>query len=212
MTPEAPICGSCCHANDTHAHHSDCPKAVECAICRAPTLLRVERDIVVRILEKRLDAVRETEGAVMGSKTCDHDYQYFAATNENGWRCVFCKDQPGEPPGFSPELDRSRLEFKVFALLNDLTNSDLVYVSNGTGGDAIVGDVESRCRKEQRYDQYSILLFILDVMTERHALYWSKVSEAIVAGKDERERCYCGKLSTCSRGAERFCTEHWSKP
>lgn len=146
------------------------------------------------------------------AKPCNHEYHYFPHINEAGWKCTWCQDKPGEPAGFSPQLDRERLEFKIFALLNDLTHHDLVYVSNGTGGDAIIADVETRCRKEQRYDQYSILLFLLDTMTERHALYWSKVSEAIMVGKDERARCYCGKLSTCSRGAERFCSEHWRSP
>lgn len=144
-------------------------------------------------------------------KLCNHEYHYFAATNEDGWKCSWCQHKPGEPPGFSPELDRARLEFKVFALLSDLTNADLVYVSNGTSGDAIVSEVEKRCRKEQRYDQYSILLFILDLMTERHALYWSKVSEAIVAGKDERKRCHCGNLATVSRGDKYWCVAHWSE-
>lgn len=144
------------------------------------------------------------------TKPCAHDYQYFAATNENGWRCLHCTDKPGEPPGFSPQLDRSRLEFKVFALLNELHNTDLVYVSNGTMGDSLVNAVAARCLNERRFDQYSILFFILDLMTESHALYWSKVSEAIVNGKDQRNRCHCGKLATCSRGTDHWCSEHWS--
>jgi hypothetical protein len=142
--------------------------------------------------------------------TCPHDHHYFPAPNENGWRCLLCNEKPGEPPGFSPQLDRARLGEKVFALLNELCNTDLVYVSNGTGGDVIIIDVMARCRKEQRYDQYSILLFILDAMTERRALYWSKISEGIVAGRDERERCACGKLATVLLGQKRWCDGCWS--
>lgn len=148
-------------------------------------------------------------GSMPDAKPCNHEYYWFADMNEAGWRCVHCKDKPGEPAGFSPQLDRERLEHKVFALLNDLHSADLVYVSNGTQGDSIVATVEARCRKEQRYDQYSILLFLLDTMTQSHALYWSKVSEAIVNGKDTRDRCQCGSLATGSRGALRFCSQHW---
>jgi hypothetical protein len=54
----APICGNCAHANTVATFHADSPKLVECAICRGATSLRIERGIVVRILEARLEAVR----------------------------------------------------------------------------------------------------------------------------------------------------------
>lgn len=142
-------------------------------------------------------------------KPCEHDYHYFAEINEAGWRCPICGDKPGEPPGFSPQLDRKRLEMKVFAMLNTLHDADLIYISNGTMGDAVVDAVGARCWNEKRFDQYSILLFILELMADSHAEYWRKVSEAIMAGKDERPRCHCGKLSTVSSGDNRWCVEHW---
>jgi hypothetical protein len=51
------LCGSCCHANDTHAQPTAAPKTVECAICLGATSLRVERYVVERILRLRLEAL-----------------------------------------------------------------------------------------------------------------------------------------------------------
>lgn len=143
------------------------------------------------------------------SNPCNHEYHYYAATNEDGWRCVFCKDRPGEPAGFCPELDRKRLHAKVFALLTTLHEADLIYISNGGMGESIINAVEARCLNEKLYDQYSIQLFILELLTDSHAKYWAEVSEAIVAGKDTRARCHCGKLATVSSGKNRWCSEHW---
>jgi hypothetical protein len=130
----------------------------------------------------------------------EHEFYYYAAANEAGWKCCVCGERPGEPPGFSPQLDRTRLERKVFGLLDDLHNHNLVYVSNGCGGDAIVADVAERCRADGVYDQASILAFILGTDGGRHAKYWKEVSDAIIAGRDPRNRCACGALATCSSG------------
>ena len=111
--------------------------------------------------------------------------------------------------GFSPELDRKRLYFKVYALLNTLHDSDLVYVSNGDMGESLIKAVSARCWNEKRFDQYSIALFLLELITDSHATYWAKVSEGVISGKDERARCHCGKLANGSRGAVSFCSDHF---
>jgi hypothetical protein len=136
---------------------------------------------------------------------CEHEFYYYPETNEAGWRCSACKFKPGEPAGFSPELDRSRTDMKVMSMLMDLTEQDLVSVSNGEHGEAIALAVTKRCHAAKRFDQYSILLFILELMTERHARYWADVSDAIVAGKDKRDRCHCGKLVKVWQGTAKAC-------
>lgn len=136
----------------------------------------------------------------MGDRTAtplhEHEFYYYAATNEDGWKCCACDEKPGEPPGFCPELDRKLIERKVFGLLDDLHNASLVYVSNGCGGDAIVASVAERCRSEGVYDQASILAFIVGEDGGSHAKFWKAISDGIIAGKDPRGRCACGKLSS----------------
>lgn len=127
---------------------------------------------------------------------CTHDYHYYLETNEAGWRCVCCHHKPGDPPGYSPELDREEIGRKVMAVLMDLDNAKVVSVSNGSHGDWIEARTAERCHKENRFDQYSIALFILELMTPSHAEYWSKVGSGIIAGDDPRPRCACGALST----------------
>jgi hypothetical protein len=142
----------------------------------------------------------------------EHEFYFYACTNEDGWKCCACDEKPGEPPGFSPELDRKYIARKVFGLLDDLHNHDLVHVSNGCGGDSIVAAVSERCRREGVYDQQSILAFILGEDGGSHARYWKEISDGIIAGQDPRDRCHCGALATCSRstgsGWIRTCSEH----
>lgn len=56
--PTAPLCFSCAHAYDMTAHPAEPPKELECAICRGPTPLRVERKVAEALLVKRLEVVR----------------------------------------------------------------------------------------------------------------------------------------------------------
>jgi hypothetical protein len=143
----------------------------------------------------------------VSESNCKHPEFYFYPTpaTEAGWKCSACPFKPGEPPGFSPGLDRSHTQIKVMGLLLDLHNHDFVYVSNGSHGEGLEHTVAERCKAEGRFDQYSILLFILEAMTPSHAKYWKGVSDGIVAGKDPRNRCPCGKLAQVytSRGNER---------
>lgn len=125
---------------------------------------------------------------------CHHDYYFYPSTNEDGWKCANCGDRPGEPAGFSPALDRLLIDIKVGGLLNDLCDHDFIHVSNGTGGDILTDIITKRCVAENLFDQYSILMFILESETPSHAKYWADVSESILAGRDKRDRCACGKL------------------
>ncbi len=139
------------------------------------------------------------------------DFHYYPATNEDGWRCLYCDHRPGEPPGFSPHLDRSHIYEKVGGLLHDLCDVNLIFVSNATGADLLTSAVTDRCVKEQRFDQYSILLFLLEEDTPGHAGYWKDISEGVLVGKDPRDRCHCGKLANGSQysstGWIRYCSQ-----
>jgi len=125
---------------------------------------------------------------------------YFAAINEDGWRCVRCDVSPGEPPGFSPEHDRALIENKVNGLLHDLADAKLVHVSNGSAGEAIMAVVSAECRKRGRFDQGTITMLIVEAWAKGHAEYWAKVSDGILTGEDPRNRCPGGKLANCSKG------------
>lgn len=136
----------------------------------------------------------------------EHEFYYYASANEQGWKCCGCDEKPGEPPGFSPQLDREFIHRKVFGLLDDLHNHDLVYVSNGDHGEAIVSGVAEECRAAGVYDQRSILAFLVGPDGGSHATYWKGISDGIIAGKDPRERCVCGKLASCYSGGLAACS------
>lgn len=139
--------------------------------------------------------------------TCRHDslYWYASPANERGWKCVDCGHQPGEEPGYSPQHDRELLHTKVGCILMDLHEAKIICVSNGTGGDALTAHAAKLCRERNLYDSVSIARVILElVATERHAKFWRDISEGILAGKDPRERCACGKLASQS------CGDHWA--
>jgi hypothetical protein len=139
----------------------------------------------------------------------NHDFAwYLHDCNEAGWKCLRCEYKPGEPPGFSPELDRAMTRSKVMAVLMELHHADFIYVSNGSSGECIEAEVERRCRATGNYDQWSIASFILDVMVPSHAKYWREISEGVLAGQDPRHRCHCGALSNCSSGDKYYCSEH----
>lgn len=131
--------------------------------------------------------------------TCEHRdlYWYSArgAPNEGGWQCVNCDLRPGEPPGYSPAHDRSHLRTKVWSILHDLVNAGIVYVSNSDHGESLTDAATSTAEASGNLDQYSIALAILSIMAPSHAVFWRERGEAIVAGRDDRERCACGALA-----------------
>lgn len=148
-------------------------------------------------------------------KTCEHQYHWYAATNEDGWKCWMCEHKPGEPPGFAPALDRSEIRMKVFGILHDLHDAGIIYISNSSQGDSLEYHIANRCRMEERFDSYSIALFILEAMTDSHAAFWKKISEGVLSGNDPRKRCDCGKLAIASsygggKEPRHACAEHWS--
>lgn len=120
---------------------------------------------------------------------CDHDPDYcrwnLDPCNEEGWRC-----DCGEDLGFRPDLDRECTHEKVEAILMYLHESDLVYVSSGEHGEHICFNVAERCHNENRFDQMSIIRFIIedsDMGTESHAEFWQKEAASGRSGKRKQE-------------------------
>jgi hypothetical protein len=145
------------------------------------------------------------------STACNHFWAWTAAVNETGWSCLECAEQPGEPPGFCPELDRSHTTDKVESILMDLHESNLFNVSNGSEGERITETVAERCHELGRYDQNTIIAEIL-ALRPSHAEYWKRIGDGVVAGNDPRDRCHCGALATCSTSSKdgwvRTCRDH----
>lgn len=139
---------------------------------------------------------------------CTHEnIAYYPELNEAGWKCLDCEIKPGEPEGYSPGLDRSHTYDKVYRILDDLHNSNLVYCSNGTGADVLCEIVVTHCKRTGLYDQISIMQYILALGFNGHAAYWKTVGDGIVSGNDPRDRCTCGKLATTYQGDKKSCSE-----
>jgi hypothetical protein len=56
--------------------------------------------------------------------------------------------------------------------------------------------------REGAYDQYSILRFLLHLVTPEHREYWRRVSEGVLGGSDPRDRSSCGARATRLRVRE----------
>jgi hypothetical protein len=133
---------------------------------------------------------------VATTKCCaTQDFCWTTSPTEKGWVCMNCEEQPGEPPGFSPALDREYTDIKVYCILVLLHEHNFVHVSNNTVGSGIVATVTRQCKEADIYDQYSIIQMLMVQMD--HAAYWAETARSIVAGKDRRTRCACGELATC---------------
>ena len=101
---------------------------------------------------------------------------------EDGWKCYDC----GEKFGFRPDFDKKYLFWKVYHLMHNLHGSDLIYISNGSQGDCMTQNVMHRCEEEKVYDQYSIILFIMqepNMDTKGHAEFWSKESKRFLRNR-----------------------------
>jgi len=127
---------------------------------------------------------------------CGDQLFWYPAINEQGWKCCSCGHQPGEPAGYSPHLDKACIQSKVYALLMDVSDSKLIYISNGSHGDGMTSLVASRCVELDRYDQTTILRLIFETDAS-HCDYWHKVGSGVREGQDPRERCPGGRLATC---------------
>ncbi len=136
-----------------------------------------------------------------GMTDCKHEFHYYPAVNEDGWQCCYCKHKPGEPAGYSPQIDRELLYIKVDGLLRDLVMHGFVHVSNGSAGDSIAHHVAQQMRSAGTFDQYSIVAALVVLMNGGpsdeygHAAYWKRVGEGVISGHDIRDRCHCGALS-----------------
>lgn len=133
----------------------------------------------------------------------DHKHEFvwkLNDCNETGWHCLGCDHKPGEPPGYSPHLDRSHTDEKIASILMSLHMQDFVYVSNGTEGADIEVEVARRCHRDAAFDQLSIIGFIVDELGRggKHAAYWREIGEGVISGNDKRNRCACGALATCA--------------
>ncbi len=148
--------------------------------------------------------------------SCEHKRLLWGMepASERGWVCTDCQGHPGEPPGFSPQADRSHTREKVSAVLMAMHDAGIVYVSNGDQGDWVTHSVAKRCAVEDTHDQTSIARYICDIMADaRHAAYWREVAQGVLTGNDKRPRCHCGALATCTqfgggRETTHTCVEH----
>lgn len=139
---------------------------------------------------------------------CKHEsFGYWPAVNESGWNCFDCGVLlPGEPNGYRPDLDRSHIAEKVSGLLFELSESNWIHVSNGTGGEILSSMVAEKCRQTGFYDQSAIVRYIMETDTS-HSDYWKKIGDGVVSGNDPRDRCKCGKLATTYSDAGNSCSE-----
>src|SRR5215510_5627297 len=113
-------------------------------------------------------------------------------TDEDGWWCYEC----GARLGFRPDLDRRHLETKVECICQDLHRLEVAYWSNSTDGEVAAMHVVAACRETGRYDQYSIVQFLMaerngELETQRggqhqplsHAAYWQEEARRQLAGE-----------------------------
>lgn len=144
--------------------------------------------------------------------SCCHGglYWHAAPADERGWRCSDCGWQPGEEPGYSPEHDRSHLQTKVSCIVHTLHEAEIIYVSNGECGEQLTSAATNLCRARNWYDSVAIASVVLEIEgDDDHIRFWRDMGEGILAGKDPRNRCACGKLANqwCN-GKHACCHEH----
>lgn len=104
---------------------------------------------------------------------CSHraTYYYMDPCTEAGWKCQDC----GKTLGFRPDLDREMTEIKTNGILHDMHEAQVIYISNGTMGEIIAGNVAARCKELGLFDQLTIARLILEdvnVDVPGHAEFW----------------------------------------
>jgi hypothetical protein len=150
--------------------------------------------------------------------SCKHEglYWYSAPHDECGWFCVDCYWSPGEEPGYSPEHDRDMIDTKCDCLVHDMADAGLVSISNSDHGYGIAHSAARIARDQRTFDQESIVAIIARLCAG-DGKFWRERHESILAGRDNRNRCKCGKLSRISQsngsgGWVNLCDEHaWSE-
>lgn len=146
---------------------------------------------------------------------CEHEFYYYPAVNEDGWKCVACGFKPGEEPGYDPNLDERLVNDKVNGLMMDMMEANLIYISNNDMGSALAHTVTQRCRNEGLYDQYAIIRFIMECLRS-HEEFWKKKGDSFRKGEDVFNRCkVCDKIAKISSSSQGkivyVCSDHWSE-
>lgn len=131
---------------------------------------------------------------------CTHEWVWKPSINEDGWHCFFCSVKPGEPAGYSPQIDRDLLEEKIEQIISTLHDSQLLYISNNDYAIYLINAVKNLCQENKKFDQYSIVEYIFRELSD-HGDYWKIIGDNILAGNDQRARCLCGQLATCFRSS-----------
>lgn len=128
--------------------------------------------------------------------TCEHRglYWYAAAHDERGWLCVDCGLAPGEEPGYSPQHDRDHLYIKCSCILHDMADAGLVSISNSSHGEGVAHHAAQIARDARTLDQESIVAIIARLCAG-DGKFWRERHESILAGRDNRDRCRCGRLA-----------------
>ena len=125
--------------------------------------------------------------STINNERCAHATVFwYAATNEDGWRCADCDQKLG----FRPDLDRRETAVKVDNILHDLHDHTLVYVSNSTHGEIVAAGVAGQCEELGCYDQWTIIRLIMAHPDIDAGCYWRDRSavwlrEHGVAGEQE---------------------------
>lgn len=141
-----------------------------------------------------------------GGPPCKHDslFWYPAPHDERGWLCIDCGWAPGEEPGYSPEHDRDHLRTKAWCILHDLASAGLVSVSNSGHGESIADEATRIARDARTLDQESLVAIIARICAG-DGKFWREQHESILAGRDNRDRCKCGKIAEAWCNGVSYC-------
>ena len=109
--------------------------------------------------------LKEIIGHFWKHKDCQNVFYYTKYGDEtlpfeNGWVCA----NHDVKIGYNPLFDRYLTFFKVSAILHDLFDAGMIYVSNGSEGDGIAGWVAEEC---ERADNYTVPFIISKIFQGR---------------------------------------------
>lgn len=114
-------------------------------------------------------------------------YWQLAPTDEKGWHCSVCR----AALGFRPDLDRSDLYAKVWAILDEVQEHQLDYVSNASLGEFIIHNVMESCQGEDAYDQGTILrLIATDPNLTDGTKFWQEEARRWLAGEPTQQEVW----------------------
>lgn len=121
---------------------------------------------------------------------CEHSgvHWYLDPCTEAGWRCLDCDTHLG----YRPDLDREQTYRKVSAVLHELHQHEVVYLSNAQEGDIVTTDVAYHCRDVDVYDQWSITRFILAHPALEHSTFWRDEAHKWLAEHQQKGAAHSG--------------------